>query len=178
MRPIFHPTPRHGLRGTLGGRDPTPCPHCTTPISADLLQRLRVGPLYGSNWTDPVTGYRNYIDVPAWIDYHLINVLTFNVDALRLKRVPLQARNGKITFGPQWDFDRALNSTDGRDANPRIWCTPGSQGAAMDFFTTPPRLGGAGCSPTWSFTSNGSTGTRNSATHTSPPPICTAWWTN
>lgn len=91
--------------------------------------------LYGANWKDPVTGYRSYIDVPAWIDYHLINVLTFNVDALRLSAYLYKPRNGKITFGPQWDFDRALNSTDGRDANPRVWCTPGSsQGAATDFF--------------------------------------------
>lgn len=32
-------------------------------------------------------------------------------------------RNGPLRFGPHWDFDRALGSTDGRDANPRIWST-------------------------------------------------------
>jgi hypothetical protein len=32
-------------------------------------------------------------------------------------------RNGKIVCGPHWDFDRALGSTDGRDANPRQWDT-------------------------------------------------------
>ena len=91
--------------------------------------------LYGANWKDSATGYRSYIDVPAWIDYHLVNVLTFNVDALRLSAYLYKPRNGKITFGPQWDFDRALNSTDGRDANPRVWSTPGaSQGAGTDFF--------------------------------------------
>jgi hypothetical protein len=32
-------------------------------------------------------------------------------------------RGGKITFGPHWDFDRALGSTDDRDAYPRRWNT-------------------------------------------------------
>jgi CotH protein/Fn3 domain-containing protein len=32
-------------------------------------------------------------------------------------------RNGKIIFGPHWDFDRALGSTDGRDDDPRRWST-------------------------------------------------------
>lgn len=88
--------------------------------------------LYGANWRNPNTGYRAYIDVDAWIDYHLVNVLTFNVDALRLSAYLYKPRNGKITFGPQWDFDRALNSTDGRDANPRIWSAP--NGSGTDFF--------------------------------------------
>jgi hypothetical protein len=88
--------------------------------------------LYGTNWRNPTTGYRAYIDVGAWIDYHLINTLTFNVDALRLSAYLYKPRNGKITFGPHWDFDRALNSTDGRDANPRIWSSP--NGSGTDFF--------------------------------------------
>jgi len=46
-----------------------------------------------------------------------------NVDALVLSTYLHKPRNGKITFGPHWDFDRALGSTDGRDANPRLWAT-------------------------------------------------------
>ncbi len=90
------------------------------------------GALYGANWRNPTTGYRAYIDVDAWIDYHLVNVLTFNVDALRLSAYLYKPRNGKITFGPQWDFDRALYSTDGRDSNPRVWSA--SNGSGTDFF--------------------------------------------
>jgi hypothetical protein len=88
--------------------------------------------LYGSNWRNPTTGYRAFIDVEAWIDYHLINTLTFNVDALRLSAYLYKPRNGKITFGPHWDFDRALYSTDGRDFNPRIWSS--ANGSGTDFF--------------------------------------------
>lgn len=86
--------------------------------------------LYGANWKNPTNGYRAFIDVGAWIDHSLLNVLTFNVDALRLSAYFHKPREGKLTFGPLWDFDRALNSTDGRDMNPRIWASTGG----TDFF--------------------------------------------
>ena len=86
--------------------------------------------LYGANWKNPTNGYRSFIDEGAWVDYHLLNVVTFNVDALRLSTYFYKPREGKLTFGPLWDFDRTLNSTDGRDANPRIWASTGG----TDFF--------------------------------------------
>lgn len=92
--------------------------------------------LYSNDWTNTVTGYRAYIDVDAAIDHHLMNVLTFNVDALRLSGYFYKPRNGKITFGPLWDFDRTLGSTDGRDANPRIWRSA-TQDMGTDFFNYP-----------------------------------------
>ncbi len=92
--------------------------------------------LGGSAYTDPVAGYRAYVDVPSWIDHHLLNVVAFNVDALRLSAYFGKRRNGLLEFGPLWDFDRALNSTDGRDANPRVWRSQvGDRGTP--FFTYP-----------------------------------------
>ncbi|MCP5525416.1 MAG: lamin tail domain-containing protein [Verrucomicrobiales bacterium] len=92
--------------------------------------------LNSAGFTDPVTGYRAYVDVPSWIDHHLLNVLTFNVDALRLSTYFYKPRSGKLEFGPLWDFDRALGSTDGRDSNPRVWrATSGDRGT--DFFNYP-----------------------------------------
>lgn len=79
--------------------------------------------LNGVNWRDPVLGYAAFIDVPAWIDYHILELLSGNVDALVLSAYFHKPRDGKLTFGPHWDFDRALGSTDGRDANPRNWVT-------------------------------------------------------
>jgi hypothetical protein len=86
--------------------------------------------LNSATYTDPVTGYAAWLDVPAAIDHHVHNVWTFNVDALRLSGYMHKDRdvvlNGvqtrsKLVYGPQWDFDRALASTDGRDANPVMW---------------------------------------------------------
>jgi hypothetical protein len=79
--------------------------------------------LHSSNWKDPVLGYRAYIDVDAWIDYHVLQVLSGNVDALVFSTYFHKPRNGKLVFGPHWDFDRALGSTDGRDDDPRRWTT-------------------------------------------------------
>ncbi len=89
--------------------------------------------LYGVQFRDPVRGYRPFIDVPSWIDHHLLNVLLFNVDALRLSAYFHKPRQGPIAFGPVWDFDRALRSTDGRDLNPRVWRSS-TQDRGTDFF--------------------------------------------
>jgi hypothetical protein len=73
------------------------------------------------NYTSPDLGYAAYIDVDSWIDYHILNVVAFNVDALVLSTYFYKPRQGKIFFGPIWDFDRSQGSTDGRDFNPFCW---------------------------------------------------------
>lgn len=79
--------------------------------------------LESEHWKDPTLGYRAYLDVEAAIDFHVLEILSGNVDAIVLSTYFHKPRNGKITFGPHWDFDRALGSTDGRDENPRMWGT-------------------------------------------------------
>ena len=79
--------------------------------------------LMGPNWKNPEQGYRSYLDVDAAIDFHVLEVLSGNVDAMVLSTYFHKPRNGKIVCGPHWDFDRALGSTDGRDDNPRHWNT-------------------------------------------------------
>lgn len=87
--------------------------------------------LNAPNYADPIEGYEKYIDVDSWIDHHLLNVLTLNADALRLSTYFFKAREGKLEFGPIWDFDRSMESTDGRDNNPSTW-----QGGT-NYFTYP-----------------------------------------
>ena len=90
--------------------------------------------LNGANFRDPVRGYAPYIDKLSWADHHMLNVLAKNVDALRLSTYFYKDRNGPIEFGPIWDFDRSMNSTDGRDDNPRTW---NGTGDGTDFFNYP-----------------------------------------
>ena len=92
--------------------------------------------LNASYFKDPKRGYAKYIDVDAAIDHHLLNVVAFNVDALRLSGYMHKPRGGKLMFGPIWDFDRALGSTDGRDNNPRTWRSTSSD-RGTDFFNYP-----------------------------------------
>jgi hypothetical protein len=87
--------------------------------------------LTSRSFTNPTEGYLPYIDRGAWIDFHIVNIFSANVDALRLSTYFYKDRNGPITYGPIWDFDRAFGSTDGRDAEPRVW------DSGTGFFTYP-----------------------------------------
>ncbi|MFT7512887.1 MAG: hypothetical protein ACI9QL_002095 [Candidatus Omnitrophota bacterium] len=74
--------------------------------------------LYGPDVDDPVLGYEAYIDPAAWADYHILNVIAKNADALRLSAFFYKERDGLLKYGPQWDYDRSLESDDGRDNDP------------------------------------------------------------
>lgn len=87
--------------------------------------------LNGPNFADPLLGYEQYIDVEAFIDHHLLNVLTLNADALRLSTYMFKPRGERLQMGPIWDFDRSMESTDGRDDNPRTWA------GGTNYFTYP-----------------------------------------
>jgi len=86
--------------------------------------------LNGSNFADPDVGYAAYVDVPSLLDHHILNVLSENADAFRLSTYFYKPRNGKLEYGPIWDFDRSLESkADNRDDNPSVWHDGGT-----DFF--------------------------------------------
>lgn len=69
--------------------------------------------LYGTNFDDPVNGYRKYIDVPSFIDYFIINEVMRNVDGYKKSRFfykgkdQLDGTYNKLKAGPVWDFDWA-----------------------------------------------------------------------
>jgi spore coat protein CotH len=72
----------------------------------------------------PVSDYEQYIDEGSWIDFHIVNEFTKNPDGFRLSTYMHLPRNGRLTFGPVWDFDRTLGpDDDGRAANPVGWST-------------------------------------------------------
>jgi hypothetical protein len=60
------------------------------------------------DFSDPVTGYRSWIDVTSFIDFYLINELSHNVDAYRLSTYFYKDKDSKdprIVMGPVWDHD-------------------------------------------------------------------------
>lgn len=63
--------------------------------------------LYSSGFTNPGTGYRNFIDVESFIDYFIVNEISRNNDGFKKSRYFHKDRNGKIVAGPVWDFDWA-----------------------------------------------------------------------
>lgn len=86
--------------------------------------------LYGPNSTDPVLGYQAYLDVGTTIDHHILRILSKEPDSLRLSTFLTKDRDGKLAFGPVWDFDRSSGADgDSRSANPQGWYLPD-----VDFF--------------------------------------------
>ena len=78
--------------------------------------------LFGPNSTDPALGYQAYFDVDAAVDFHLFNVFSGNPDAFRLSTYLTKDRNGKLAFGPLWDFDRGMGpDEDNRAEDPTKW---------------------------------------------------------
>ncbi|MSU35684.1 MAG: hypothetical protein EXS36_11350 [Pedosphaera sp.] len=78
------------------------------------------------NFRDPILGYKNYLNLTNWMDFHILETLSGQADAIRLSTYFYKRRNGKIEYGPRWDYDRAWESKgDDRDNNPRIWDTGG-----------------------------------------------------
>jgi hypothetical protein len=63
-------------------------------------------------------GYASYIELDAWMVNNIMNTLAMNVDAYRLSGYYYKDRMGRVISGPIWDFDRTMESTDGRDDNP------------------------------------------------------------
>ncbi|MBN2163139.1 MAG: CotH kinase family protein [Pontiellaceae bacterium] len=77
--------------------------------------------------------YTNYFDIQKAVDHHLLNMLTMNPDAFRLSTFLYKPRNGKLSYGPVWDFDRAMESVDYRDDNPLIWNAPSGGTKYFDY---------------------------------------------
>lgn len=77
------------------------------------------------SFSNPVTGYRKYIDVASFIDFFIINELGKNVDAYRLSTYLYKdniSNGGKLNVGPAWDYDLAWHNCNyGNAANPAGW---------------------------------------------------------
>ncbi len=67
--------------------------------------------LYSSTFTDPVNGYRKYLDVESFIDHYLVQEITRNGDSSWSSTYFYKQRgDDKLYFGPMWDFDRSMGS--------------------------------------------------------------------
>lgn len=69
--------------------------------------------LYGENFTDPISGYRNFIDMPSFVDWYLIHEISKSVDAAYYSSIYFNYVPGeKIKMGPIWDFDVSYGNLD------------------------------------------------------------------
>jgi hypothetical protein len=71
--------------------------------------------LAGPNFSDPVDGFRPYVDVPSFIDFMLVNEVTKNVDGYRISSYLYKEKlsdGGKLFAGPLWDFNLGFGNAD------------------------------------------------------------------
>jgi hypothetical protein len=76
--------------------------------------------LKSSNFRDPATGYRKYIDVNSFLDYFILVELSKNVDGYRLSTFLHKDRDDRdplIHMGPVWDYDLAFGDANYYDAS-------------------------------------------------------------
>ncbi len=66
--------------------------------------------LYGSNFMDPVIGYRKYLDVDSAVDFLILTEMTKNVDSFNSSTFVHKDRGGKLILGPIWDYDLAFGN--------------------------------------------------------------------
>ena len=69
--------------------------------------------------------YLDYLDLPSWVDHHLLEVLVGNTDALYRSDYFYKDRGGKLVSGPAWDFDGTMGNGDSRNENWNVWDTTG-----------------------------------------------------
>lgn len=66
--------------------------------------------LVGPDFTDPVEGYRAYLDVDSMVDFFLVNEALKNIDAFSFSTFLYKERGEKLKMGPVWDFDLAMGN--------------------------------------------------------------------
>ncbi len=81
----------------------------------------------------PTRGYPAFIKSAGWVDYHWINFLALNVEALGTNTYYHKDYLGKLVPGPVWDFRQSSGSSDSRTVRPDVWRGLGA-GPGNDFF--------------------------------------------
>src|SRR5690606_424778 len=72
--------------------------------------------------------YLDYIDLPSWVDLHLLNVFLGNPDAFWRSTYFYKPREQPLVAGPLWDFDRSSGSADPRVERWDRWALAGPSG--------------------------------------------------
>lgn len=81
--------------------------------------------LMSPNYMDPVSGYRQYVDIESFVDFFILNEFSKNVDGYRISTYMYKdkdSKGGKLTMGPIWDYDIAFANADfGNATDPTGW---------------------------------------------------------
>lgn len=65
--------------------------------------------LYADSWEEFIE-YRNYVDMQSFVDYFILNEFFLNYDAGYNSTYVYMNYSKKLTMGPVWDFDQAMDN--------------------------------------------------------------------
>lgn len=74
----------------------------------------------GPNFSDPLLGYRKFIEPQTFLDFMILNEISKNVDGYRLSTYlhkEKDSKGGKLRMGPVWDFNLAWWNADYCEGN-------------------------------------------------------------
>lgn len=77
-------------------------------IEKDISQLEKA--LYSYDFDDKKLGYSAYIDVDSFVDYYILMEFLCINDMMSYSTYMYKDVNGKLTMGPLWDFNNALNN--------------------------------------------------------------------
>lgn len=70
---------------------------------------------------DPTNGYRNFIDVPSFVEWYLVEEYVRNGDVWNSSAYMYKPRDGKLFMGPLWDFDLSQGRAAADSSVPTGW---------------------------------------------------------
>ena len=115
-----------------------PDPEDATPQQKEYIEkhfREVERSIFGKNLTDPRKGYRNYLDVPSFIDQHWLIEMSKNIDGFRYSVIFSKDRGGKLKLEPPWDWNLSFGNANYLDAeNPRGWYTDQLRDSEISWF--------------------------------------------
>ena len=71
--------------------------------------------LNGTNFREPDTGYRKYININSFIDFFIIYEFAKEIDSYKFSvymHKDKDSKGGKLTMGPVWDFNLSFGNVD------------------------------------------------------------------
>ncbi len=70
--------------------------------------------MYEGDYSDPISGYAQYLNVDSFVDYVILNELSRNVDGYRLSSYLTKQKDsngGKLIAGPVWDYNFSFGNS-------------------------------------------------------------------
>lgn len=111
--------PRTGLQQRVFYQYHYPKPSDIAPEQRDYIRDVIAdfeAVMVSEDFADPDTGYPQYIDVDSAVDFCILNEIARNVDGYRLSTFLYKDKDsvgdGKLVFGPIWDFNLSFGNAD------------------------------------------------------------------